>query len=61
MNIVVDVNYLISRIYTNFRTLLCKKCDVGFYAINHGVNETDDYRLVFIVSISLLHKILNAC
>ena len=24
-------------------------------------NEIDDYRLVFIISISLLHKILNAC
>jgi len=28
--------YLISGIYTNFRRLLCKKCDVGYYAINHG-------------------------
>ena len=33
MNIVVDGTYLISGIYTNFRRLLCKKCDV----INHGV------------------------
>jgi len=24
-------------IYTNFRRLLCKKCDVGYYVINHGV------------------------
>jgi len=29
--------YLISGMYTNFRRLMCKKCDVGYYAINHGV------------------------
>ena len=33
MNIVVDGTYLISGIYTNFRRLLCKKCDVGYYVI----------------------------
>ena len=27
MNIVIDVSYLISGIYINFRRLLCKKCD----------------------------------
>ena len=54
---IVDVTYLISKIYTNFRTLLRRTCDVGYYIINR---EIDDYRLVFIVSISLLHKILNA-
>jgi len=38
MNIIVDVTYLISGIYTNFRRLLlCKKCDVGYYVINNGV------------------------
>jgi len=37
MNIDVDGTYLISGIYTNFRRLLCKKCDVGYYVINHGV------------------------
>jgi len=37
MNIIIDVIYLISGIYTNFRRLLCKKCDVGYYVINHGV------------------------
>jgi len=37
MNIVVDVTYLIAGIYTNFCTFLCKKCDVGYYFINHGV------------------------
>jgi len=37
VNIIVDVTYLISGIYTNFRRLLCKKFDVGYYAINHGV------------------------
>ena len=33
----MDVTYLISGIYTNFRRLLCKTCDVGYYVINHGV------------------------
>jgi len=28
--------YLISGIYTNFRTFLCKNCVVGYYVINHG-------------------------
>jgi len=37
MNIITDVSYLISGIYTNFRSLLCKKCDVGYYVIKHGV------------------------
>jgi len=37
MNIVIDVTYLISGIYTIFRRLLCKKCEVGYYVINHGV------------------------
>ena len=36
MNIIVDVTYLISGIYTNFHTFVCKKCDVGYYVINHG-------------------------
>ena len=61
MNIIIDLTYLISGIYTNFCRLLCKKCDVGYYVINHGVNEIDYYRLVFIVSILLLCKILNTC
>ena len=39
--------------------LLCKKCDLGYYVINHDVMKLI-YRLVFIVSISLLHKILNS-
>jgi len=37
MNIVIDVTYLLSAIYTNFCRLLCKKCDIGYYIINHGV------------------------
>jgi len=37
MNIIIDVTYLISWIYTNFRSLLRKKCEVGYYVINHGV------------------------
>jgi len=37
MNISIDVTYLISGINTNFRRLLCKKCDVGYYIINHDV------------------------
>ena len=39
-NIIIDVTNLNSGIYTNFRELLCKKCDVGYvgyYVINHGV------------------------
>jgi len=35
MNIIIDVTYLISRIYTNFRRLLSKKCDIRYYVINH--------------------------
>jgi len=37
VNIIIDVIYLISGIYTNFRTFLCNKCDVGYYVINRGV------------------------
>jgi len=37
MNIIIDVIYLISGIYANFCRLLCKKCDVGYCVINHGV------------------------
>jgi len=37
MNIIIDVTYLISGISTNFHRLLCKKCDVGYYVINHCV------------------------
>ena len=37
VNIIVDVTDLISGIYTNFRTLLCKMCDVGYYVIKHMV------------------------
>jgi len=37
MNVVIDVTYLICWIYTNFRRLLCKKSDVGYYVISHGV------------------------
>jgi len=37
MNIIIDVTYLISEICTIFRRLLCEKCDVGYYIINHGM------------------------
>ena len=37
MNIIIDVISLISGIYTNFPSFLCKKCDVGYYVINRGV------------------------
>ena len=33
----VRVTYLISKIYTNFRNFLCKKCDIRYYLISHGV------------------------
>ena len=36
MNIIIDVTYLISPIYTNFRSLLRNKRDVGYYVNNHG-------------------------
>jgi len=55
MNIIIDVTYFISGIYTNFRTFLCNRCD---YQLS---NDIDDYRLVFAVSISLLRIILTAC
>jgi len=47
--------FIIFGTYTNFGTFLCKNCDY------QSGSEIDDYRLVFIVSISLLRKILNAC
>jgi len=37
MNIIIDVTYLISGNYTNFRSFLCKMCDVRYYIINQGV------------------------
>ena len=37
MNIIIHITYFISRIYTNFRRLLRKKCDVGYCVINDGV------------------------
>jgi len=37
MNIIIDVTYLISGNYTNFRRFLCKMCDVRYYIINQGV------------------------
>ena len=63
MNIIIDVTYFICGIiYTNFRTFLCKKCDVGYCVISHGVyRRRSCHPLVFIVSILLLCKILNAC
>ena len=30
VNIIVDVTYLISGIYTNFHTFLRRKCDIGY-------------------------------
>ena len=45
--------FLISGIYTNFRTFLYKKSDY------QSSNEIDVYRLVFVVSISFLRKILT--
>ena len=35
--LLITVTYLISGLYTNLHTFLCKKCDVGYYVINHGV------------------------
>jgi len=37
MNIIIDVTCLICGIYTDFHRLLCKKCDVEYYVIKHGV------------------------
>jgi len=34
MNNVIDATYLMSGIYAIFRSLLCKNCDVGYYAHN---------------------------
>ena len=44
MNIIIDFTYSTSEIYTNFRTLLFTKCDVGYYVIDHGV-----YRKKFVL------------
>jgi len=62
-NTIFDVTYLIPEIYINFHTFLCKKCDIGSVIIDNNYmwcNETDDYQLLFILSISLFRKILNA-
>jgi len=40
MNIIIDVTYLISGIYTNLCSLLCKKCDVRYYVTDHGVMKS---------------------
>ena len=37
MNIIINVTYLFSGIYTNFRRLLCKNYHVGYHVINHGI------------------------
>ena len=37
VNISINVTNLISGVYTNICTFLCKKCDVGCCVINHGV------------------------
>jgi len=37
MNIIIDFTYFIYEICANFRMLLCQKCDVGYYDVNHGV------------------------
>ena len=48
MNIIVDVTYSISGIYTNLCTFLCKKCDIGYHVINRGVyRRRSCYLLVF--------------
>jgi len=56
MNIIIDVTYLISGIYTNFRSLLGKKCNVGYYVINYGVMKlmTTDYYRTFLMLLLLL-------
>ena len=43
MNIITDITYLNSGIYTNFRSLLCKKYDIGYYVINHGVVKSFNF------------------
>jgi len=40
MNIIIDVAILISKIFANFRRLLCKMYAVGYYVINHGVMKS---------------------
>jgi len=37
MNIIIDVTFLICGIYTNFRRLLCKKCDYDITSLKHDV------------------------
>jgi len=63
MNIITVVTYLTSGLYTKLRIFQCKKYDVGYYVINHGVymKKIVLYRQVYIVSISSLRKIVNAC
>ena len=52
MNTIINATYLISGIYTNFCTFICKKCDVGYYAINRGVYFTEEDHVV----IKFLHQ-----
>ena len=56
MSISCNYVYLILACIENYFAAL--ELNVLFY---QSSNETDDYRLVFTVSISLLRKILNAC
>ena len=53
--IIIDVTHSIFWISDNFRTFLCKKSDY------QSSNEINNYQVVFIVSISSLHKIVNTC
>ena len=59
MSNITAVTYLVSRIYTNFRTFLCKKCDVGYYCVYQSRKEIDDYQLVFIYSFNFIISTQN--
>jgi len=56
MNIIIDVTQFLEFSLT-LCTFLYKKCDAEYYVYQSN-NDTDDYRLVFIVSIHYYAKFL---
>ena len=61
MNIVIDVTCLIFGFTLISAGYCVKSVTKDITSLNIWYNEIDDYWLVFIVSVSLFHKILNTC
>jgi len=56
MNIIIDVTNLISGFCTNLRSFSCKKCDVGYYVVNHDVYTK---KIVLLASVYCLNFIIT--